>query len=459
MADGGAEPQDEDEHSGGQDPADPQSPASSPGHSRVLLLTEDIAARKRPRLCRGTRASPSHPWGPENPWELGGARGVWGPRAGRVTGLYAQLLRELETEVEELQRALAARDEAVLHRDRRIRQLELENRQLRNQVRSLEEENDLLSSGGGRGGPLATAATATRTLLASGTGCIGVSDSNVQFLKGLVGLLESDSAMQENGRPKLELVPNSGVYITHPQLDDLSQVSTDKPKLMTRRLLDYFFSRETLARSSATGQRIAHNNTTMERPLRLPVAVVNAIKGRGRGWVGWGPLLVPSRPRRWVRKGHGATRERGRVPPPPRRVRHQDVRPRLQLQRRHQQQVRHVPAGRQEDGREDGVSRDPRDTHGPPAARRGMSPEPSGAADGERGQGGTCRGRWDRTLALYRGAGGFTLQRPAGSAPRPRGGRAHGHASCSLQQQGAGADRGKGRLEQGDAGAAHLTGR
>lgn len=92
---------------------------------------------------------------------------------------------------------------------------------------------------------------------------------------------ELSPLLQENGRPKLELVPNSGVYITHPQLDDLLQVSTDKPKLMTRRLLDYFFSRETLARSSATGQRIAHNNTTMERPLRLPVAVVNAIKGRG----------------------------------------------------------------------------------------------------------------------------------------------------------------------------------
>lgn len=251
---------------------------------------------------------------------------------------------------------------AVLRRDRRIRQLELENQQLRSHVRSLEEQNDLLSSGGGCGGPLATAATAvaaTRTLLASGTGCIGVSDGNIQFLKGLLGLLESDAAqvgglqpfsvpspgeqccapadvprsspawrlraglpggffpylgteegagspaaltdtaclweesggdmlpdgtplwaspVEENGRPKLELVPNSGVYITHPQLDDLSQVSTDKPKLMTRRLLDYFFSRETLARSSATGQRIAHNNTTMERPLRLPVAVVNAIK-------------------------------------------------------------------------------------------------------------------------------------------------------------------------------------
>ncbi|KAM6043063.1 uncharacterized protein LJ206_019682 [Theristicus caerulescens] len=361
MADGGAEPRDEDEQPGGRDPSSPQPPAPSPGHGRVLLLAEDITATKRPRLCPGT--GPSRPRGPESPWEPGGAGGVWGPRAGRVTGLYAQLLRELEAEVAELQRAVAARDEAVLRRDCRIQQLELENRQLRSHVRSLEEENDLLSSGGGCGGPLATAATAataTRTLLASGTGCIGVSDSNVQFLKGLVGLLESDataqvgglqpfsapspgeqgcapadvprspltwrlraglpggfppclgteegagspavltdtaclweesggdtlpdgtplwaSPIEENGRPKLELVPNSGVYITHPQLDDLSQVSTDKPKLMTRRLLDYFFSRETLARSSATGQRIAHNNTTMERPLRLPVAVVNAIK-------------------------------------------------------------------------------------------------------------------------------------------------------------------------------------
>ncbi|XP_074782886.1 uncharacterized protein LOC141970298 isoform X5 [Athene noctua] len=252
MADGGAEPWDQDEHLEDQDPAAPQPPMPSPGHGRALLLAEDITARKRPRLCPGSQASPSHHRGPESPWEPGGAEGGWGPRAGRVTGLYAQLLRELEAEVGELQRALAARDEAVLRRDRRIRQLELENRQLRSQVRSLEEENDLLSSRGGCGGPLAAAAaTATRTLLAAGNGSIGVSDSNIQFLKGLVGLLESNAT---------------------------TQVSTNKPKLMTRRLLDYFFSRETLARSSATGQRIAHNNTTMERPLRLPVTVVNAIK-------------------------------------------------------------------------------------------------------------------------------------------------------------------------------------
>ncbi|XP_069807618.1 uncharacterized protein [Dendropsophus ebraccatus] len=86
------------------------------------------------------------------------------------------------------------------------------------------------------------------------------------------------SPVESNGRPKLELVPASGVYITYQQLEDLSLIPPDKPKLMTRRLLDYFFSRETLARSSATGQRIAHNNTTMEKPLRLPDTVVTAIK-------------------------------------------------------------------------------------------------------------------------------------------------------------------------------------
>ncbi|XP_056218306.1 uncharacterized protein LOC130160086 isoform X3 [Falco biarmicus] len=189
MADGGAEPQDE--HLGGAGPPGPLPP--SPSHNRALLLAEDITATKRPRLSLGTQASPGDP---RAPGSQGGPGGGWGPRAGRVAGLYPQLLRELE--VQELQQALAARDEVVLHRDRWIRQLELENRQLRSQGRSL-EENDLLSSGGGRGGPLATAATTTGTLLASGTSCIGISDSNIQFLKGLVGLLESNATVQAGG--------------------------------------------------------------------------------------------------------------------------------------------------------------------------------------------------------------------------------------------------------------------
>ncbi|XP_025059511.1 uncharacterized protein LOC102377260 isoform X1 [Alligator sinensis] len=304
--------------------------------------------------------SPSMDYGPEDCCQWSSRAPVVGSsmssQASKVTGLYAELVKELELQMSELRKLLASREEAAVQQERRIKELELENQQLKSQLRNLEEENDLLSSRNGAGG---SGVAAVRTVLGPGAGGIDINESNIQFLKGLVGLLESNSALQvnglqsfspsageqrctpadipksppvwrmravvpssfspwvstddgvgspamlsdatclweesiqdtlpdgtpvwaspmeENGRPKLELTPNSGVYITHHQLDDLSQVSTDKPKLMTRRLLDYFFSRETLARSSATGQRIAHNNTTMEKPIRLPVIVVNAIK-------------------------------------------------------------------------------------------------------------------------------------------------------------------------------------
>ncbi|XP_075437131.1 uncharacterized protein LOC142474873 [Ascaphus truei] len=292
----------------------------------------------------------------------------------RVTALYVELVRELEAQVSELRQILASRNDAFALRERRVRELEQENQELRRHVQSLEEQNDALSNrrpgeGGLQLGP-------------KDRGVV-VNESNIRFLKSLTGFLETncnsqlspvqtcstplpfpepkfsppevlaspvlpprqepplphppaegygsspegmlrvsgvtsgfqywmnteesgesapmlpepcvmwEEALQEtlpdgtpawasplegNGRPKLELVPTSGVYITYQQLEDLSQIPPDKPKLMTRRLLDYFFSRETLARSSATGQRIAHNNTTMEKPLRLPVTVVTAIK-------------------------------------------------------------------------------------------------------------------------------------------------------------------------------------
>lgn len=70
---------------------------------------------------------------------------------------------------------------------------------------------------------------------------------------------------------------------------------------MTRRLLRYFFSWETLARSSATGQLIAHS-TTMEHPLCLPLPMGSAIKGTRR--VGWGGGS----------HGHGATHKWGLSP-------------------------------------------------------------------------------------------------------------------------------------------------
>ncbi|XP_062993406.1 uncharacterized protein LOC134406083 [Elgaria multicarinata webbii] len=273
--------------------------------------------------------------------------------SGRVTALYAELIRELERQMVELRRMLASREEAAARQEKRIQELELENRKLKGLLRNLEEQNDFLSIRNGAGGT-----APVRMVLGTGPNPFDVKESNIQFLKSLVGMLENVTATQvsglhspsspevqrrtpvpnpnispdwrtrntvpsrlspwinaedgsrspiglndtaslwdnniqerlsdgtpvwaspveENGRGKLELVPNSRVYISHHQLEDLSQVSTDKPELMTRRLLDYFFSRETLARSSATGQRIAHNNLTMEKPIPLPVAVVNAIK-------------------------------------------------------------------------------------------------------------------------------------------------------------------------------------
>ncbi|KAM9296721.1 uncharacterized protein PAF06_017654 [Gastrophryne carolinensis] len=300
----------------------------------------------------------------------------WATRsAGRVTALYAELVRELEAQVAELRQILVLRDEAATAKDWRIRELEKENQELRRQVQTLEEQNDSLShrgvSAGKEGDRLPRPDRSSFGEVTS-----FVNDSNISFLRNLAGFLETSyntqtcsspvpsndiqnssaerisppislppsepgqpnspsavggspsegmlrvsgvtsgfqywmkmdesggnavpescalweeplqetlpdgtpawaSPIESNGRPKLELVPASGVYITYQQLEDLSHIPRDKPKLMTRRLLDYFFSRETLARSSATGQRIAHNNTTMEKPLRLPDMVVAAIK-------------------------------------------------------------------------------------------------------------------------------------------------------------------------------------
>uniref|UniRef100_A0A8D2KRQ4 BEN domain-containing protein n=1 Tax=Varanus komodoensis TaxID=61221 RepID=A0A8D2KRQ4_VARKO len=273
----------------------------------------------------------------------------------RVTVLYAELIRELERQMGELRRMLASQEEVAARQEKRIQELELENHKLKGLLWHLEEQNDFLSIRNGAGGT-----APARMVLGTAPDRFDVNESNIQFLKSLVGMLENFTATQvsgrsspsspedqshtpvpspntsyswssrntvptglspwinaegrsrsptglssatslwssrqeklsdgtpvwaspveENGRVKLELVPNARVYITHHQLEDLSQVSADKPELMTRRLLDYFFSRETLARSSATGQRIAHNNLTMEKPSPLPVAVVNAIKGRG----------------------------------------------------------------------------------------------------------------------------------------------------------------------------------
>lgn len=64
---------------------------------------------------------------------------------GRVTALYAELIRELERQIAELRTTLASREEAAALQDKRIQELELENQELKDQLRNLEEQNDFLS--------------------------------------------------------------------------------------------------------------------------------------------------------------------------------------------------------------------------------------------------------------------------------------------------------------------------
>ncbi|XP_038634507.1 uncharacterized protein LOC119953911 [Scyliorhinus canicula] len=265
----------------------------------------------------------------------------------KVMGLYADLVKELQEQVMELQRREQAQAEVVMLRERRIKALERENQRLKDQLQKLEEENDLLSSDSERG----------ITMRGLPAGALDASKKSLKFLRDLVEQLESnmgtqnplcddafpavslgllteetfapvkpyreindnisgtttwdrveerftspvghqeirtlDNAMKDtlpdgspvwacafevNGRPKSELIPGSGVYLTNRELDELSHLPRDKPKLMTRKLLGYFFSDQTLARSSARGKRIAHNKTTMEKPICLPSTVTSAIK-------------------------------------------------------------------------------------------------------------------------------------------------------------------------------------
>ncbi|XP_078080626.1 uncharacterized protein LOC144500996 isoform X1 [Mustelus asterias] len=261
----------------------------------------------------------------------------------KVMGLYAELVKELQEQVLELQRREWAQVEVVLLRDRRIEALERENQRLKDQLQKLEEENDLLSSDSERG-------ITMRSLQA---GALDTSRKSIKFLRDLVELLESNletqnqtpdaklplvsaeetftpvapsrevndnisvtttwnrpeesftsalghqeihplgsamkdtlpdgsplwaSAFEANGRLKSELIPGSSVYLTNREMNELSHLPQDKPKLMTRKLLGYFFSDQTLARSSARGKRIAHNKTTMEKPICLPSVVTYAIK-------------------------------------------------------------------------------------------------------------------------------------------------------------------------------------
>ncbi|XP_067825452.1 uncharacterized protein [Heptranchias perlo] len=316
--------------------------------SRQPCVSSSPARPWRQERTPDPPASPSTPAGSRLPPASDSSQTM------KVMGLYADLVKELQGQVAELQRRGRAQAEVGSAQERRIEALEAENQQLKTQLQKLEEENDLLSSGSEGG-------VAMRGLP---EGALDASKTNIKFLKDLVGLLESHTgaqkpacdtklppvslslppvliaeetvasvqpngevrdcasviatwnrleesaasplgyqdiralgiwenamkdilpdgtpvwacAVEANGRPKAELIPGSCVYLTSREVDELSQVSRDKPKLMTRKLLGYFFSHQTLARSSARGERIAHNKTTMEKPICLPTAVTDAIK-------------------------------------------------------------------------------------------------------------------------------------------------------------------------------------
>ncbi|XP_069137448.1 uncharacterized protein [Argopecten irradians] len=88
-----------------------------------------------------------------------------------------------------------------------------------------------------------------------------------------------EEAVTANGAPKIRLIPDVEVYLTPQQLAQVVQKAGNNPRKLVINLLEVFFSKETLAVSSAKGQRSAHNNKSAEKTSALPPAVVTAIKG------------------------------------------------------------------------------------------------------------------------------------------------------------------------------------
>ncbi|XP_072343681.1 uncharacterized protein [Scyliorhinus torazame] len=104
----------------------------------------------------------------------------------KVMGLYADLVKELQEQVMELQRREQAQAEVVLLREQRIKVLERENQRLKDQLQKLEEENDLLSSDSERGIPMSGLPA----------GALDASKKSLKFLRDLVELLESNMGTQ-----------------------------------------------------------------------------------------------------------------------------------------------------------------------------------------------------------------------------------------------------------------------
>ena len=86
---------------------------------------------------------------------------------------------------------------------------------------------------------------------------------------------------QSASRPKVQLVAGHEVYITKSELSALScrtQLSKN-PSLVTKQLLDIFFSREIFSASCAKGARNAVNKKHESTTTPLPAPVLAAIYG------------------------------------------------------------------------------------------------------------------------------------------------------------------------------------
>jgi hypothetical protein len=81
---------------------------------------------------------------------------------------------------------------------------------------------------------------------------------------------------QSNGVKKVRLVPSMDVFLSQQQISQALLAAGGKPRKLVLYLLDSFFSREILGKSSAKGARNAHNASVQTKAL--PQIVVGAVK-------------------------------------------------------------------------------------------------------------------------------------------------------------------------------------
>ena len=81
--------------------------------------------------------------------------------------------------------------------------------------------------------------------------------------------------LQSSGLKKIKLIPEFDVWLTPSQLSTCLHRANGNPRKLIANFLDTFFSRETLAQSSAKGSRSAHNSNM--KTAALNTFVIQAI--------------------------------------------------------------------------------------------------------------------------------------------------------------------------------------